>query len=130
MAAHLSILALNRMLDTLNTELGATPKLIAYNGTQPATADTALSGNTVLATIPLPTNPFGTAAARVIALSASADDTSADASGTTTWASFTKTDGTTRVLDVASPADLDWTTEVFTIGELIRLSTFTLTMPA
>lgn len=128
--ASFSAAARNRMLDTLNTELGATPKFRVYTGTIPTNADTALGAQTLLADIDLPTNPFGAAASGAVALSAAAEDTAADAGGTAAWGSFTKSDGTTRVLDVAIPAEVDFNTETFTLGELIRLATCTVSLPA
>lgn len=128
--ASFSAAARNRMLDTLNTELGSTPKFRVYTGTIPTNADTALGAQTLLADIDLPTNPFSAAASGAIALAAAADDSAANAGGTAAWGSFTKSDGTTRVLDVAIPAEVDFNTETFTLGELIRLATCTVSLPA
>lgn len=128
--ASFSAAARNRMLDTLNTELGATPKFRVYAGTQPTNADTALGGQTLLADIDLPSNPFSAAASAAVALAAAAEDAAADSGGTATWGSFTKSDGTTRVLDVAIPTEVDFNTETFTLGELIRLATCSVSLPA
>jgi hypothetical protein len=42
---------------SLNTKIGATGTLVLYSGTAPTDADTALSGNTVLATLSLASTP-------------------------------------------------------------------------
>jgi hypothetical protein len=46
----------NAQLDQIETTVGTGPILNIYNGTAPATADTALSGNTLLATGTLPSD--------------------------------------------------------------------------
>ena len=68
--------AINAIAATLNGG-----KLRIYSGTEPANADAALSGNTLLAE-PLLGNPaFGSAASGVVTATAITTDTSADATG-------------------------------------------------
>lgn len=88
----------NSMLDELNGAIGASGLLRVYSGTQPATADTALAGNTLLAELTLSATAFGAAAAGVATLAAVGADISADATGTATWATLTTSAGV-RVID-------------------------------
>lgn len=55
----------NAKLDQEETTIGTAPQLRAYNGTMPATADTALAGNTNLAQGSLPSDWMSNAAAGV-----------------------------------------------------------------
>lgn len=55
----------NAKLDQEETTIGTAPLLRVYNGTAPATADTALSGNTLLATGALPSDWLANASAGV-----------------------------------------------------------------
>lgn len=122
--------ALEAFLDTLNTTIGSGGKLRFYSGTKPANADTALSGNTVLAELALSSTPFGAASSRTITAASITTDTSADATGTATWASFL-TSGNVRVLDVtvgeaADSADITVDNKDFQAGADIAVSSFTL----
>jgi len=126
-----STAALNAMLDTLETTLGTGAKLRFYSGTKPATADAALSGNTLLAELAL-TSPdiFGAAASRVITANAITTDVSADATGTCTFASFV-TSGGTRVIDVtvgeaADSADITVDNKSFQAGADVAVTAFSL----
>ena len=56
-----------------------------YSGTAPADADTALSGNTLLAQATLGSPAFGAAASGVVTANAVTTDSSADATGTPTF---------------------------------------------
>jgi hypothetical protein len=53
----------NAKLDQVETTVSTSPKLRIYNGTAPATADTALSGNTLLAEGTLPSDWMASASA-------------------------------------------------------------------
>lgn len=84
-----------------------------YDGTQPATADTALSGNTLLAELRFGATAFGSASGGVAAANSITSDTDADATGTASFARAFETDGTTVVEDFSvgtSGADLNLAT--------------------
>ena len=72
-----------------------------YSGTEPATATTALSGNTLLAELTFGATSFGAASAsgndRVMTANAITQDTAADADGTATFFRVFQSDGTTVV---------------------------------
>ena len=53
----------NAKLDTIETTISTAPELRIYNGTIPATADTALAGNTLLASGTLPSDWMAAASA-------------------------------------------------------------------
>lgn len=87
------------------TEVGASGILRIYDGTQPATGGTAtniLSEHTCSAT-------FGTVSTGVLTANAIGSDTSANNTGTATWARLLKSDGTTFVADFSAGADVTTT---------------------
>lgn len=69
-----------------------------YSGTQPADANTALSGNTLLAELPC-SDPCGTESNGVLTFSAITTDSSANATGTATFFRVVQSDGTTVAFD-------------------------------
>ncbi len=101
-----------------------------FTGTQPANANTALSGNTLLATCTFGSTAFGSAAASVITANAITSGT-AVATGTATFARLYKTDGTTVVGDVTvgtSGAGINLNTTSIVTGGLVSLTSFTITV--
>lgn len=91
----------NSMLDDFVTSLdGGTAGVIQiYSGTQPATADTALSGNILLASLTYSSTSYGAAAAGVITANAITDDSSADSTGTATFARIATQSAGTDIFD-------------------------------
>jgi hypothetical protein len=70
-----------------------------YDGTQPATADTAVTTQTLLAELRFGADAFGAASNGTITANAITDDSSANATGTATWARLLASDGTTVWFD-------------------------------
>lgn len=70
-----------------------------YDGTQPATADTAITTQTKLAELTFGNPAFGAAANGVATANAITSDTAADATGTASWARLVRSNGTTVVMD-------------------------------
>jgi hypothetical protein len=68
-----------------------------YAGTPPADANAGLSGNTLLANLPLSATAFGAAVNGVATANAITSDSSADATGTATFFRVLESDGTTVV---------------------------------
>jgi len=119
-------------------ELGsgaAQGKLVFYSGTPPANVDAALAGNTVLAELDMSNPAFGAAAdaapGAVATASAITDDTSANATGTASFA---------RIENLSSVAVLQLTvgtsgTEIivntvsFVAGAVVEVTSLTVTMP-
>lgn len=107
-------------------------KIKIYSGTQPATADTALSGNTLLATLIFSSTSAANASGGVLTFSTITEDSSADATGTATFARFTDSDDN-AVLDMdvgTSGASIILNTVSIVAGGPVRITSGTLTAPA
>lgn len=102
-----------------------------YNGTEPATPQTALSGNTLLASFVLD-NPAGTKSSGVITLTADVQDSSADASGTPTFVRvMDSTNVTCHLQMTAAVGSGEWNfTTALTTGQIVPLSSGSITVPA
>lgn len=70
-----------------------------YTTPQPANADTALSGQTLLAELRFGADAFPSAVAGVLTANAITSDSDADATGTAVWARILASDGTTVWFD-------------------------------
>src|SRR4051794_25514811 len=70
-----------------------------YDGTQPSTADTAVSTQTKLARLTFGATAFAAASNGAASANAITSDSSADATGTASWFRALKSDGTTVVYD-------------------------------
>lgn len=68
-----------------------------YSGTAPADADTALSGNTLLAQLTLGSPAFGASSSGVATANSITADSSADATGVPSFFRLLKSDGTSVV---------------------------------
>lgn len=124
--------AIAQLFQSLVDAGGAAGTIKLYTGTQPASADTALAGNTLLGTLTF-TRPSAPAAANgVLTYSAIVEDSSADATGTAAWARVQDSAGNTVFdCDVAtSGATLNLNTVSIVAGGPIRVSSFTVTIPA
>lgn len=75
---------------------GGTIKI--YNGTMPADADTAVGTRVLLGTLTFSTE-CGTVSAKSLTMASITQDSSADATGTATWARIADSDGAT-VMDI------------------------------
>lgn len=96
-----------------------------YDGTQPASADTALSGNTLGVTLTFGATAFGAAVSGVITANPITSG-NAVASITPTFARIFKSDGTTVVMDVSAGASgANMTIGAFTAGTTVSVSSFT-----
>src|SRR5436305_9480661 len=82
---------------------GASPLIIVYAGTAPASARAALSGNTVLATLTCAATPFSSftddGSANEVATFAAIANAVAAATGTAVFWRLVKADGTTVVME-------------------------------
>jgi hypothetical protein len=122
----------NSMMDAVRTNL-AGGSIAIYSGTQPANANTALSGNTLLATLPL-ASPAGSASASgTFTFGTITSDSSADATGTASFARIFQSDGTTVVCDCdvgTSGATINLNTVSIVTGGTVALTSGTLSLPA
>lgn len=69
-----------------------------YSGTQPATADTAIGAQVLLAELRFAADAFPAASGGVLTANAIVSDSAANATGTAAWFSALQSDGTTVVL--------------------------------
>src|SRR3954470_17445649 len=91
-------LAVNTKVDAQSALLNS-GFLDIYDGTQPSTADTAVSTQTKLARLTFGATGFAAASNGAANANAIASDSSADATGTASWFRALKSDGTTVVYD-------------------------------
>lgn len=123
------------MLTTLKDQpAGGT--LVIYSGTQPADPDTALSGNTVLASFTLNSPACGSNSTsgsfKVCTLSFASSTVTISASGTATFARMFESDGTTADADwtvATSGADINFNSTAFSSGATATLGTVLLKEP-
>lgn len=101
-----------------------------YSGTQPADANTALSGNTLLAELRFNATAFTAAVNGVATANSLTSDTDADNTGTATFARCLKSDGTTVVFDCSvgvSGCDINLTTAAIIQHGVVQITSFTWT---
>ena len=123
--------AMDAVVDLIDAGAGA-GTINIYDGTQPADANTAVSTQTLLATLTFSDPAFGaTSTAGVATASAITEDSSANATGTASWARILDsnsavifdcdvgTTGTTIILNSVS----------ITIGGTVSITSFTMTHP-
>ena len=89
----------------VNAEADALARLLdngylrIFDGTQAATADTAVGAQVLLAELRFNATSAPAASAGVLTFNAITDDASANATGTASWYRALKSDGTTPVMD-------------------------------
>lgn len=103
-----------------------------YSGTQPATGETALSGNTLLATLTFSSTSAPNASGGVLTFNAITEDTSADATGTATFARIRDSNGVDVTdMDVGTAsASIILNTVSIVAGGAVRMTSGTITAPA
>lgn len=124
---------------TVNAQANALARLLdngylrIYSGTQPATADTALSGNTLLAELRFAATSAPNAVAGQLTFNALTSDTAADATGTAGFFRCFASDGTTVVLDgsvgvTGGGFNLELATTSIVANATVAVSSFTHTV--
>lgn len=104
-----------------------------YSGTAPANADTALSGNTLLASPAMSATAFGGATNGVATANSITTDSSADATGTATFFRVMESDGTTVVFQGSvgtSGAELNLSSVSIVATGTVAVSSLTYTQSA
>lgn len=107
----------NAQLDAINTLINGgsgAGTLKIYTGTIPANADTAIGAQVLLATLTFTDPAAGAASASTLTFSAITQDSSADATGTATWA---------RIADSAGATVFDCSVSATGGGGVIELNT-------
>lgn len=137
MALSYAVLTRNAILAAIIARIdadanGGTVKV--YTGTRPATADTALSSNTLLATFTFATSSFSAPSGGSATVSSLPLSATAVANGTATWFRCADESGDT-VFDgsvgiTSSGADLEISTTAITTGLVVSMTGGTLTQPA
>ncbi len=128
------LVALNALVDRIDAGAGA-GTLVIYSGTVPADADTALSGNTVLATLTFSDPAFGNAADAAPGGTATANaitsDTSADATGTATFFRVFDSDALIVFQGTVgtSGADINLNTVSIVSGATVAVTSLTISLP-
>jgi hypothetical protein len=125
----LSNAAVSAAADALLAQLN-TGYLRIYQGVQPATADTALSGQVLLAELRFGATAFGAAANGVANANALTADAAANATDTATWFRALKSDGTSVVFDGSvgtATADLILNTTAIVTNAQVSVTAFTYT---
>lgn len=124
-------------INSRNVELNALAALAnsgtiaIYQGTLPATPETAVNG-TLLATLTMNATAFGAASAGAITAAAITGDTTADATGTAQYFRLWKSDGTTAILDgtvSTAAADLNLNSTAIQAGADVEITSFVITLP-
>jgi len=118
--------AADAVVDLLNTG-----KLQIYDGAQPATADTAVDAQTLLAELTFGNPAFGNASAGVATANAITADSSANATGTAAWFRVLQSDDT-KMFDGSvgtSGCDLNLNSVEIQSGAEVSVSSFTYTQP-
>lgn len=101
-----------------------------YDGTKPATADTAVGAQVLLAELRFNATAFGAAVAGVATANAITSDASANATGTATWFRALKSDGTSAMVDGTvgtSGADLNLNSVAIQVGAQVSVTSFVYT---
>lgn len=111
-------------IQTTVAAAGGQATLVIYSGTEPANCATALSGNTALCTIDLPTT-FLTAANGVTTIDGSWS-VAASATGTATFFRILDSAGTCHVQG-AIPADMTLQNTSIASGQTVTITSFSVT---
>jgi hypothetical protein len=131
MAVSTAVATRNAMLDVPGAALN-TGYLRIYSGTPPATADTSLSGNTLLAELRLNSDAFPAASSGVLTANAITADSTADATGTATFFRLFDSDGTTVRFQGAvatSGAELNMSSVSIVASAVVEVTSLTITLP-
>jgi hypothetical protein len=132
MNTQIATAAINAQADALSALLN-NGYLRIYSGTQPTNANTALSGNTLLAELRFSATAAPAASGGVITFNAITADSSADNTGTATFFRAFKSDGTSVVMDGSvgtSSANMIIATTSISAGQTVSCSSFTHTVLA
>jgi hypothetical protein len=102
-----------------------------YDGSQPATADTAIGAQVLLAELRFGADAFGAAVAGVITANAITADAAANATGTATWGRVLASNGTTVWFDGSAgtaDANIILNTTAIVTGAEVSCSSLTFTV--
>lgn len=130
MTISLSTATRNAKLDAITTTIGTSGLLRIYDGTPPASANAALSSNTLLAELALSSTFAAGASSGALTASSITQDSSANATGTASFFRIYKSDGTTCIMQGTvntSGGDLNLNTLSLVSGAAVSVTSFVLT---
>lgn len=116
----------NARNDAITTQIGSNGLLRIYDGSRPSTGGTA---TTLLAELALSATAAGASSGGVLTFNSITQDSSANATGTTTWHRFA-TSGGTALIDGncgTSGSDLNFNTTSIVSGAAVAVSSYTIT---
>lgn len=120
----------NPQADALS-DLADNGYLRIYDGTQPATADTAITTQTLLAELRFNATAAPAASNGVLTFNAITQDSSANNTGTASWFRALASDGSTVLFDGAvgtSGSDMNIATTSIVAGAIVGVSSFVYTV--
>lgn len=120
----------NPQADALS-DLADNGYLRIYDGTQPATADTAITTQTLLAELRFNATAAPAASNGVLTFNAITQDSSANNTGTASWFRALASDGSTALFDGAvgtSGSDINIATTAIVAGAIVGVSSFVYTV--
>lgn len=120
----------NPQADALS-DLADNGYLRIYDGTQPATADTAISTQVLLAELRFNATAAPAASNGVLTFNAITQDSSANNTGTASWFRALKSDGSTALFDGSvgtSGSDINIATTSIVAGAIVGVSSFVYTV--
>lgn len=130
MTVKLTSAVATSMVTTEASAAGANATIKIYTATRPANPDTAITSQTLLATLTVPS--WGTASSGTSA-AGSITNVTAAATGTASWFRLATSGGTT-ILDgdcgTGTSGDLNFSTLSFVSGGTVAISSFSLTVTA
>lgn len=120
----------NPQADALS-DLADNGYLRIYDGTQPATADTAITTQVLLAELRFNATAAPAASNGVLTFNAITQDSSANNTGTASWFRALKSDGSTALFDGSvgtSGSDINIATTSIVAGAIVGVSSFVYTV--
>ena len=99
MASNLkyAVLLKNAKLDAITTQVGTSALLKIYDGSQPASPDTAISTQNLLVTLTCNASQFAAAASGGVLTASAISSGTAGATGTAAWFRLTTSGGTAKI---------------------------------
>jgi hypothetical protein len=122
----------NSMLDAGIGTTADAGFLRIYDGTQAATASTAVGAQVLLAELTMNADAFPSASSNMLTANAITQDSSANATGTAAWFRLVASNGTTVLLDGSvgtSGCDLNLNSVSITAGGTVSCTSFTIVQP-
>jgi hypothetical protein len=130
---QLAVARRNEALDAVANDANS-GFLRLYSGTVPTDADTALGAQVLLAELTMNATAFGAASGGVLTANAITQDSSANATGTCSFARVYQSNGTTvwsQITSVGtSGTEVVLNTTTITSGQPVSCTSFTVTWPA